>query len=88
MAQDTHLERQKWGASSTVLKFWPPFWRPKSRKIPSKFDVIFDVRFGRRFFTLGVDFGPVLHRFLEAKTEPRGDPTAERRKCKNVAKVP
>ena len=60
----------------------------KSRKMPSKFDVIFDVRFGRRFFTLGVDFGPVLGRFLEAKTEPRGDPTAERRKCKNVAKVP
>ena len=54
----------------------------------SKFDVIFDVRFGRHFFRLGVDFGAVLGRFLEAKTGPRGDPTADRWKCKNVAKVP
>ena len=60
----------------------------KSRKMPSKFDVIFDVRLGSHFFTLGVDFGAVLGRFLEAKTEPRGDPTAERWKCKKVAKVP
>ena len=60
----------------------------KSRKMPSKFDVILDVRFGRHFFTLGIDFGAVLGRFLEAKTVPRGDPTAERWKCKKVAKVP
>ena len=65
----------------------PPFWRPKSRKIASKFDVIFDVRFGRRFFTLGVDFSSILGWFLEAKTEPRGDPTADRWKSKKVAKV-
>ena len=54
----------------------------------SKFDVIFDIRFGRHFFTLGVDFGAVLGTFLEANTEPREDPTAERWKCKKVAKVP
>ena len=58
-----------------------------SRKMPSKFDVIFDVRFGRRFFTLGVDFSSILGWFLEAKTEPRGDPTADRWKSKKVAKV-
>ena len=88
MAQDTHSESKKGDA----LKFWASILEAKteakSRKMPSKFDVIFDVLFGRRFFTLGVDFGPVLGRFSEAKTEPRGDPTAERRKCKNVAKVP
>ena len=61
---------------------------PESRKIPSKFDVIFAVRFGSHFFTLGVDFGAVLGRFLEAKTEPRGGLTAERWKCKKIAKVP
>ena len=55
--------------------------------MPSKFDVIFDVHFGRRFFRLGVDFEAVLGTFLEAKTEPRGDPTADRWKCKKVAKV-
>ena len=60
----------------------------KSRKMPSKFNVIFDVRLGSHFFTLGVDFGAVLGRFLEAKTEPRGDPTAEMQKYKKVAKVP
>ena len=56
--------------------------------MPSKFDVIFDVRFGRHFFRLGVDFAAVFGKFLEAKTEPRDDPTAERWKCKKVAKVP
>ena len=59
----------------------------KSRKMPSKFDVIFDVRLGSHFFTLGVDFGAVLGRFLEARAEPRGDPTAERWKSQKVAKV-
>ena len=60
---------------------------PESRKIPSKSDVMFDVRFGSRFFTLEVDFEAVLGSFLEAKAEPRGDPKAERWKCKTVAKV-
>ena len=60
---------------------------PESRKIPSKFDVIFAVRFGSRFFTLGVDVEAVLGSFLEAKAKPRGNPTAERWKCKKVAKV-
>ena len=88
MAQDTHLERQKGGPPSPPEFFWPPFWRPKSVKMASKFDVIFDVHFGKHFFTLGVDFQAVLGRFLEAKTEARGDPTAERWKYKKVAKVP
>ena len=87
MAQEAHLERQKWTASLRILIFWPPFWRPKSRKMPSKFDVIFDVRFGRRFFTLGIDFASILGWFLESKTEPRGDPTADRWKSNKVAKV-
>ena len=66
---------------------WGGKTEAKSRKMPSKFDVIFDVRFGRGFFTLGVDFSSILGWFLEAKTEPRGDPTADRWKGKKVAKV-
>ena len=55
--------------------------------MPSKFDVIFDVRFGRRFFTLEVDFSSILGWFLEPKTEPRSDSTADGWKFKKVAKV-
>ena len=71
--------------------FHPYVWHHfyvKNELVVPKFYVIFDVRFGSRFFTLGVDFEAVLGSFLEAKAEPRGNPTAERWKCKKVAKVP
>ena len=37
-----------------------------------------------RFFN---DFLSILGWFLESNTEPRGDSTADRQKCKKVAKV-
>ena len=39
------------------------------------------------FHRIFLDFLSILGWFLESKTEPGGDPTADRQKCKKVAKV-
>ena len=65
MAQDTHSESKKGDALKFLASILETKTEAKSQKMPSKVDAIVDVRFGRRFFTLGVDFGPVLGRFLE-----------------------
>ena len=61
--------------------------RPKS--LPRAFFwVSFSMSMLRMLFHRFVhDFVSILGWFLESKTEPGGDPTRERQKCKKVAKV-